>query len=93
LYDSQGRYSEAEPLYLQALSLKRRLLGEEHPSVATSLNNLAGLYDSQGRYSEAEPLYLQALGIRERQLGVNHPKTVNVRENLAYLRDRLASEK
>jgi tetratricopeptide (TPR) repeat protein len=67
-------------------------LGEEHPDVATSLNNLAALYCSQGRYSEAELLYQQALEIRERRLGVNHPKTVIVRENLANLRAQLAPE-
>ncbi|MBD2338416.1 tetratricopeptide repeat protein, partial [Calothrix sp. FACHB-156] len=63
LYDSQGRYSEAETLYTQALALRRKLLGEEHPDVASSLNNLAALYYSQGRYSEAEPLYSQALAL------------------------------
>jgi tetratricopeptide (TPR) repeat protein len=73
-------------LYQQALEMRRRLLGEEHPDVATSLNNLAGLYESQGRYSEAEPLYQQALEIYERQLGVNHPYTVTCRKNFENLR-------
>jgi tetratricopeptide (TPR) repeat protein len=86
LYNSQGRYSEAEPLYLQALALWKRLLGEEHPDVARSLNNLAALYDSQGRYSEAEPLSVQAVAVSERVLGVNHPNTVLYRENLAIFR-------
>ncbi|MEA5599318.1 tetratricopeptide repeat protein, partial [Rivularia sp. UHCC 0363] len=53
LYRAQGRYSEAEPLYLDALTIRRSQLGAEHPSTATSLNNLAGLYKSQGRYAEA----------------------------------------
>ncbi|WZI66586.1 MAG: tetratricopeptide repeat protein [Gloeotrichia echinulata IR180] len=43
-------------------------MGDEHPDVATSLNNLAYLYDSQGRYREAEPFYLQALAICEQRL-------------------------
>ena len=62
LYKSQGRNTEAEPLYRQALEMFQRLLGDEHPDVAQSLNNLALLYQSQGRYTEAEPLYRQALG-------------------------------
>jgi tetratricopeptide (TPR) repeat protein len=43
LYESQGRYTEAEPLYLEALDLHKRLLGDNHPHVATSLNNLADI--------------------------------------------------
>ncbi len=68
------------------------MLGEEHPDVTASLNNLAGLYDYQGRYTEAESLYQQALDILERRLGANHPNTVTVRENLTYLRDSFTSE-
>jgi tetratricopeptide (TPR) repeat protein len=73
---------------LQALELTRRLLGEEHPDVATSLHNLANLYESQGRYAEAEPLSLQALEIAERQLGVNHPNTIIFRKSLQSLREQ-----
>ena len=64
----------------------QQLLGEEHPHVAFSYNNLAFLYDSQGRYSEAEPLLQKALAIFEQRLGTEHPHTVTVRNNLEYLR-------
>jgi tetratricopeptide (TPR) repeat protein len=85
LYKSQGRYTEAEPLYLEALDLKKRLLGDNHPHVATFLNNLAAaLYKSQGRYTEAEPLYLEAINIATQVLGENHPHTQTVYRN--YLR-------
>ncbi|MFP4410547.1 tetratricopeptide repeat protein, partial [Coleofasciculus sp.] len=43
LYRTQGRYDQAEPLYLQALDLRQRNLGDDHADVATSLNNLARL--------------------------------------------------
>ncbi len=66
----------------------KRLLGENHPDVATSLNNLAYLYKSQGRYEEAEPLFLQALAIAEQALGENHPNTVTIRENLQMMRQQ-----
>ncbi|MFO0141735.1 MAG: tetratricopeptide repeat protein, partial [Aphanizomenon sp.] len=78
----------AEPLYQQALALRQKLLGDDHPDVAQSLNNLAGLYHSQGKYNEAEPLYEQALNICEQRLGVDHPNTITVRDNFELLRNR-----
>ena len=57
LYDDQGKYSEAEPLYQRALAIREEALGPAHHDVATSLNNLALLYNNQGKYAKAEPLY------------------------------------
>ena len=44
LYNSQGRYGEAEPLYREALQASREVLGPRHPDTLGSLNNLAFLY-------------------------------------------------
>ncbi|MFN6154366.1 MAG: tetratricopeptide repeat protein [Dolichospermum sp.] len=85
LYEYQGRYNDAKPLYLQSLDIWKRQLGDDHPAVATSLNNLAGLYEYQGRYNDAEPLYLQSLDIRKRQLGDDHPDVATSLNNLAGL--------
>jgi tetratricopeptide (TPR) repeat protein len=68
--------------------LKKRLLEDNHPDVAQSLNNLAELYRSQGRYPEAEPLYLEALDLYKRLLGDNHPNTKTCRNNLQRLRQQ-----
>jgi tetratricopeptide (TPR) repeat protein len=86
-YQSQGRYGEAEPLFQDALAMSKRLLGEAHPSVATSLNNLAMLYFNQGRYGEAEPLLQDALAMRQRLLGDEHPSVATSLNNLAGLYD------
>jgi tetratricopeptide (TPR) repeat protein len=85
LYFAQGKYAEAEPLFLLSLSIRESQLGENHPDVATSLNNLAVLYESQGKYEEAEPLFLRSLAIREKQLGENHPDVAQSLNNLALL--------
>ncbi|MCF4968057.1 tetratricopeptide repeat protein [Nostoc sp. CMAA1605] len=87
LYRSQGKYSEAEPLFIQALALSRKLLGEEHPDVALNLNNLALLYSFQGKYSKAEPLHIQALALSRKLLGEEHPDVAFRLNNLAYLYD------
>ena len=77
LYESQGRYGEAEPLYVEALEISKAALGDRHPDTASSLNNLAALYESQGRYGEAEPLYVEALEIWKAELGDRHPATAS----------------
>ncbi|MEA5466841.1 FxSxx-COOH system tetratricopeptide repeat protein [Leptothoe sp. PORK10 BA2] len=87
-YDGQGLYGDAEPWYEEGLAISRVRLGDEHPSVAQSLNNLAGLYDKQGRYSEAEPLYQEALAMRKRLLGDEHPSVAQSLNNLAGLYDK-----
>ena len=63
LYNAQGKYAEAEPLYQRSLAIREKVLGAEHPQVATGLNNLALLYDNQGKYAEAEPLNKRSLAI------------------------------
>ena len=43
----QGKLEEAEPLYKRSLAIKEKVYGSDHPSVATSLNNLAQLLSDQ----------------------------------------------
>ena len=80
-----GRYQDAIPLAEEALAIRREQLGERHPDVADSLNNLALLYEGQGRYGEAEPLHNKALAIRREQLGERHPDVADSLSNLASL--------
>ncbi len=80
-----GKYAEAEPLYRRSLEIFEKVLGKEHPDVATSLSNLAVLYRAQGKYTEAEPLYRRSLEIREKALGNDHPDVAASLNNLAGL--------
>ncbi|WNZ46337.1 tetratricopeptide repeat protein [Leptolyngbya boryana CZ1] len=84
-YAGQGLYADAEPWYAAGLTVARSLLGEQHPAVAQSLNNLAGLYQLQGRYEAAEPLYVQALELYRTLLGEQHPAVATSLNNLANL--------
>ena len=85
LYDNQGKYAEAEPLYKRLLAIDEKALGPEHPDVAASLNNLALLYYNQGKYAEAEPLHKRALAIKEKTLGPDHPRVATSLENYTAL--------
>jgi tetratricopeptide (TPR) repeat protein len=81
----QGKYAEAVPLAQRAAEIHKRVLGEDHPGYATSLNNLALVYKAQGKYAEAEPLYKRSLAIREKVLGPDHPNVATSLNNLAGL--------
>ena len=73
----------AEPLFRQALEIRKKVLGENHPDYASSLNNLADLYHDQGDYPRAEPLFRQASEIAKKVLGENHPHYAHSLNNLA----------
>lgn len=85
LYQQQGLYSRAEPLYSRALDLRETVLGKHHLTVADSLNNLALLYREQGLYGRAEPLYVRALALRESALGKEDPLVADSLDTLATL--------
>lgn len=53
-------------MHRQALALRETVLGKEHPSTLTSMNNLAGVLSRQGKYKEAEEMYRQMLALKER---------------------------
>jgi tetratricopeptide (TPR) repeat protein len=78
------------PLYERALALRERVLGDEHPDTAMSLNNLALLFEAQGCYERILPLYERAFRIYQDRLGPQHPNTLIVERNLTGLRRSIA---
>jgi tetratricopeptide (TPR) repeat protein len=71
LYRSQGRYGEAEPLYLRSLAIKEAQLGADHPSTQQVRTNLANLYDAmavkfklQNRYDKVVEYLEKAIALR-----------------------------
>ena len=82
---TRGDYAQAQACEEQALAIYRALLGDEHPSTAMILNNLAVTYEDRGKLKEAALLHQQALAIRRSTLGVYHPDTVTSLSSLASL--------
>ncbi|MCP4935242.1 MAG: tetratricopeptide repeat protein [bacterium] len=41
LYQTQGRYGNAEPLFKRSFTINEKALGPDHPKVATSFGDLA----------------------------------------------------
>jgi tetratricopeptide (TPR) repeat protein len=66
-----GKYDEAIPLAKRALAILEKVLGPNHPDVATLLNNLALLYEAQDDVARAVAFRLRATDISERNIALN----------------------
>eukprot|EP00242_Pyramimonas_sp_CCMP2087_P014676 CAMPEP_0198203066 /NCGR_PEP_ID=MMETSP1445-20131203/6316_1 /TAXON_ID=36898 /ORGANISM="Pyramimonas sp., Strain CCMP2087" /LENGTH=334 /DNA_ID=CAMNT_0043874295 /DNA_START=342 /DNA_END=1346 /DNA_ORIENTATION=- len=82
----QTYLNEACLLHQQALDIRERVLAEDHPDLAQSLNNLAGLLARQGDTDDAVLLYQRAVAILGRVHGEEHPDTHTSSRNLKPLR-------
>jgi tetratricopeptide (TPR) repeat protein len=80
--ESNGQYVPAELAHRQAWSLRKGLLGQEHPNTLTSMNNLGSVLEGQGKYEEAEAMHQQALKGYKKMLGQEHPNTLTSMNNL-----------
>lgn len=84
-YQSLGLYNAGEPHLRSALELRRCELGEEHPDVALSLNELAVLLSAKGDKPAAEIVYREALALRRRLFGDKHLDVALSLNNLGVL--------
>jgi kinesin light chain len=58
VYRDQNKFKEALQLLTEALTIREKTLGLDHPAVAATLNNLAVLYGKKNRYKDAGEFWL-----------------------------------
>uniref|UniRef100_A0A7N8XPI0 Nephronophthisis 3 n=1 Tax=Mastacembelus armatus TaxID=205130 RepID=A0A7N8XPI0_9TELE len=92
LYETLGRFlkdlglpSQAVAPLQRSLEIRETALDPDHPSVARSLHQLAGVYVQWKKYGNAEQLYKQALEISENAYGAEHASVARELESLAVL--------
>ena len=81
----RGSFKQAASFYRDALVIREKTLGPEHPDTAENLNDLGFLLQLQGDLTGARPLFERALAIREKVLGPDHPVTAESLSNLGLL--------
>ncbi|AMP15312.1 tetratricopeptide repeat protein [Collimonas pratensis] len=63
LYSAQKQYALAEPFLKRVLTIKERILGQDHQDVASTLSQLALVYRQSGREENAEYVEKRAAAI------------------------------
>lgn len=69
-----GNFERAESLLSEGVVEFKRVLGDEHSSVASVLTNLGVLYMQQKQHEKAEAALQEALALREKIHPANHPE-------------------
>ena len=83
---SDGDNAEARSLIQRAVDIYSSELGEDSPSTAGALSQLAiFVMDIEEDYVEAEPLLMTALATMNKILGPEHPRSAKVLNNLGHL--------
>jgi len=86
VYKVKGEYDKALEYYQKTSNIFEKVLGGEHPSTATSYNNIAWLYYEMQNYQEAVKMMQNAVDIREKVLPANHPWLIGSKEGLETIK-------
>jgi len=74
-------------MHERALKIDEAAFGPDHPNVARSINNLAGVYYAQGNFTDARVMYERTLIILKNFLPPDHPNIKLVQGNLDSLNE------
>ena len=57
MYYSLGEYNQAKDLHEKALTIRKKIFGEDHADLASSYNNLVLVNNRLGEYNQAKELH------------------------------------
>jgi hypothetical protein len=78
-----GNGVEAETMSVQAMKVRKKILGDEHEYTLSGMAMVGLAYKLNGRWDAAEKLEVQVMETSKTKLGVDHPDTLTSMANLA----------
>jgi tetratricopeptide (TPR) repeat protein len=84
-YERFGEYNMALENYEKSLDIELMTLGNEHPSVATSYNNIGEILYHQGKHENALEYFNKCLQIKYRTLANEHPSLATSYDNIGLV--------
>ena len=89
LYESEKRYSEAEPAFTRALKIYENAPSPNYFNIGDSRFEVATVLALEGKYPEADMYFKLTLGTMENALGPDNPRITPVLDVYAALLQRM----
>lgn len=80
---SVGNELEAEGMSVQAMNVRKKILGKDHVDTLSSMASLASIYKNRGRLNEAEELEIRVMETKMNVFEPEHPDTLSSTASLA----------
>lgn len=88
ILDGQGKFEEAEALYVEALPTLERAPHANAHEIGVALNDLGAHYARRGDFERAAELLTRSVELKTRTHGAEHPDVALSLNNLAFVYER-----
>ncbi|QHN02786.1 tetratricopeptide repeat protein [Granulicella sp. WH15] len=88
----EDAYDDAEAHFSEALSIWRKIYGNEHQFIGVGLSNLGSVFMGKKQYVNAERMYREALQVFVATVHENHTGIAHLKLGRALLRQRRYEE-
>ncbi|WP_035357922.1 tetratricopeptide repeat protein [Edaphobacter aggregans] len=68
LFEEEGKYAEADPLFTRVIEVRQRVLGPKNPDTLDAIAHFGELRIDQARYTEAEAMLRGCLDIQKQTM-------------------------
>lgn len=75
-------FNQALKFHRRALEIRTRALGDVHPDIASSYNNIGCIYWQKGDYNKTFEYFLKAIEINDKIWSKGHPDTASIYNNI-----------
>jgi len=79
-----GNLKEAYPVLSAALSIQRKVLGEDNPATLYTLKSLGSIYNAEYKWSDAENVFRQLVAAWRQRAGNDDPETLFAIRDLGH---------
>jgi hypothetical protein len=79
-----GKDVEAEKMSVQAIKVRKKILGREHNDTLSSMAMVGLAYKLRGQWDAAKELEVQVMEMSKKKLGADHLDTLTSINNLAF---------